>query len=108
MACHRCGCRMITKVGRSAPMLICTDCGLPVDQQESAESRRKHVWGYITLVGLASIGGAMFLLASMNEMRTTGQLEIPSEGEKERERERESRSGEGGAFIHPGGIVQYR
>jgi hypothetical protein len=104
MACHRCGCRMITKVGRSAPMLICTDCGLPVDPQESAESRRKHVWGYITLVGLASIGGAMFLLASMNEMRTTGRLEIPSEGEKEKE----SRSSEGGGYFHPGGIVQYR
>ena len=104
MACRRCGCRMVTKVGRTAPMLICTDCGLPVDQRETAELRRKHVWGYITLVGLASIGGAMFLLASVREMRPAGSLEGGSDWREEAARESEG-SGKGEVLVQPGALA---
>ena len=29
MACPKCGCRLLTKVGRSKTMLICSDCSHP-------------------------------------------------------------------------------
>lgn len=29
MACPKCGCRLLTKVGRSKTMLICSDCSYP-------------------------------------------------------------------------------
>jgi hypothetical protein len=94
MACRRCGCRMLTKVGRTTPMLICTDCGLPVDQRESAALKRKRLWGALTLVCMAVMGGAILLLASINEIRREGgfqdaerQTEASSEeGEKDEQR----------------------
>lgn len=85
---------MITKVGRTTPMLICTDCGHPVDQRESAAIKRKRLWGALTLVGMAVLGGAILLLASINEIRREGegqdakrQTEASSEeGEKDEQR----------------------
>lgn len=79
---------MITKVGRTTPMLICTDCGLPVDQRDSAALRRKRLWGALTLVGMAVVGGAIFLLASINEIRREG-------GGEDAERQTEASSDEG-------------
>jgi hypothetical protein len=100
---------MITKVGRTTPMLICTDCGQPVDQRECAVLKRKRLWGAITLMGMACIGGSMFLLSFVNEIRTAGRLELQSEGRGEAHREERSGSASGsGAFFHPGGVVQYR
>jgi hypothetical protein len=104
MACRRCGCRMLTKVGRTAPMLICTDCGLPLDQRESADLKRKRLWGALTLMTMASMGGVLLLMVSMNELRTAGRLQITSEGE----RAKAGRSTQGGAYFHPGGVVKYR
>ncbi|MEB3305203.1 MAG: hypothetical protein VKL58_03200 [Cyanobacteriota bacterium] len=105
MACRRCGCRMLTKVGRASPMLICTDCGLPVDQRHTADLNRKHFWGGLTLMTLASMGGVLLLMATMNEMRTARRLQITSEAE----RAKAGRSHEGDkAYFHPGGVVQYR
>ena len=31
MACPKCGCRLLTKVGRAKKMLICSDCSHPRD-----------------------------------------------------------------------------
>jgi hypothetical protein len=31
MACPKCGCRLLTKVGRSKKMLICSDCSHPLE-----------------------------------------------------------------------------
>ncbi|MEB3201983.1 MAG: hypothetical protein VKK05_04105 [Synechococcus sp.] len=104
MACRRCGCRMLTKVGRSTPMLICTDCGLPVDRRETADIKRKRLWGALTLMSMASMGGILLLMVSMNEMRTAGRLQITSHGE----RAKVGRSAESGAYFHPGGLVKYR
>ena len=95
---------MLTKVGRSTPMLICTDCGLPLDQRESADLKRKRLWGALTLMTMASMGGVLLLMVSMNELRSAGRLKITSEGE----RAKAGRSTEGGAYFHPGGMVRYR
>jgi cell division septation protein DedD len=66
---------MVTKVGHAKPMLICTDCGLPVDQRQTSEMARQRLWGALALVAMALISGAMLLLASINESRTAGFLE---------------------------------
>jgi hypothetical protein len=104
MACRRCGCRMLTKVGRSTPMLICTDCGLPVDHRETAELKRKRLWGALTLMSMACMSGILLLMVSMNELRTAGRLQITSQGESAKG----GRSGESGAYFHPGGVVKFR
>lgn len=75
VACRRCGCRMITKVGRTTPMLICTDCGLPMDQRETATLSRQRLSGAFALLAMALVAGAMVLLASVNEMRRARELE---------------------------------
>lgn len=80
---------MITKVGRATPMLICTDCGQPVDQRECAVLKRKRLWGAITLMGMACIGGSMFLLSFVNEIRTAGRLELQSERQVEAQQREE-------------------
>lgn len=61
---------MLTKVGRTHPMLICTDCGQPVDQLASSSLARKRIRGALSLLGLAAVGCGVFLLASMEEWRT--------------------------------------
>jgi hypothetical protein len=101
MTCRRCGCRMLTKVGRATPMLICTDCGRPVDQRETAELKRKRLWGAITLMGMAVLGAATFLLASMNEMRRAATLE----GAYERQGEASGEgAGEDRPLLEPSGL----
>jgi hypothetical protein len=82
---------MLTKVGRTHPMLICTDCGQPVDQRESAALARKRLWGAFTLVGLTLVSGSVLWLASIEERRmasgadeaTEQQAEGGGEGEGE-------------------------
>lgn len=102
MTCRRCGGRMVTKVGRSTPMLICSDCGLPVDQRETAVEKRKRLLGAITLVGMAALGGSVLLLASMNEMRTAGRID----GADLREDTSREEGGEGEqALPEPSGLV---
>jgi hypothetical protein len=89
---------MIAKVGRTTPMLICTDCGHPVDQRESAAIKRKRLWGALTLVGMAVVGGAILLLASINEIRREG-------GGQDAERQTEASSEEGEKVLEPSWLV---
>jgi hypothetical protein len=105
MACRRCGCRMIAKVGRTHPMLICTDCGLPMDQRESKDLARRRLWSAITLTILATVGGAMALLAAMNDVRTAHPLEESTE--RKEGGEREERGDEKSLFlIGPSGLTE--
>ncbi|MEB3194735.1 MAG: hypothetical protein VKO19_06415 [Cyanobacteriota bacterium] len=66
---------MVTKVGHAHPMLICTDCGLPLDQRESAAAARQRLWGALTLVTMAFVSGSTLLLATIYENRRAGSLE---------------------------------
>ncbi len=85
-------------------MLICTDCGLPVDHRETAELKRKRLWGALTLMSMACMSGILLLMVSMNELRTAGRLQITSQGESAKG----GRTGESGAYFHPGGVVKFR
>lgn len=66
---------MVTKVGHARPMLICTDCGLPLDQRDTAGIARRRLWGVLWLVGMALMSGAMLLLAMSYESRRVSPLE---------------------------------
>ncbi|MEB3325952.1 MAG: hypothetical protein VKM17_11545 [Cyanobacteriota bacterium] len=105
MACRRCGCRMLTKVGHARPMLICTDCGQPVDQRESIAMARQRLWGALTLVGLAMMSGSMLLLATMYEWRRPGSMEGVF-GTREEEAGNEEKREESRALFEPSGLVQ--
>ena len=74
---------MLTRVGRTKPMLICTDCGLPIDQRETAILSRQRLWGAVTLVAMAMVGSGMLLLASIKEMRQAKFLDDTSEDQTE-------------------------
>lgn len=95
VACRRCGCRMITKVGRTTPMLICTDCGLPIDQRQTATLDRQRLSSAVVLMVMALVAGSMVLLASVNEMRRAGSLDeasgSPAEASGEEGKEDERR-----------------
>lgn len=64
MACPKCGCRLLTKVGRSKTMLICADCGNP--QAPSPEMGRLQ-WRQLTsvalLLGIAAVATALSFLS---------------------------------------------
>jgi hypothetical protein len=96
---------MITKVGHARPMLICTDCGLPVDQRESIAMARQRFWGALTLMGMALISGAMLLLATIYEYRMAGSMEgsldRPEDGS-----EKEGKKDETRILLEPSGLVK--
>lgn len=61
MACPKCGCRLLTKVGRSKTMLICSDCGHP--HAPSAQSP-VFAWRQLsTVLLLVLISGVAFTLS---------------------------------------------
>ena len=44
MSCTKCGGRMVTKVGRTNTMLICSDCGHPrADKAQAHRVKLQHV-----------------------------------------------------------------
>lgn len=67
MACRRCGCRMVTKVGRKGNLLICSDCGVPVENIQGQEQHRQRLYAALALIGLTLVGGMIFVLAAMEE-----------------------------------------
>ncbi|MBM5817874.1 MAG: hypothetical protein FJ083_15220 [Cyanobacteria bacterium K_Offshore_surface_m2_239] len=96
---------MVTKVGHARPMLICTDCGLPVDQRQTSVMARQRLWGALTLVATFLISGSMLLLATIYDTRTAGSLEGSLDQAEERSGE-EGRKEEEGRLLEPSGLVK--
>ncbi len=96
---------MVTKVGHAHPMLICTDCGLPVDQRETSVMARQKLWGALALVTMFLISGSMLLLASIYESRTAGFLEESLEKADDRSKE-EGNNEEERVLLEPSGLVK--
>ena len=96
---------MLTKVGQSQRMLICTDCGQPVDQRESSAMARQRLWGALTLISLTVVSGAMLLLATMYESRNAdavrGSLDKPEDASGE-----EAKKGEETFLLEPSTLVK--
>ncbi|MEB3156355.1 MAG: hypothetical protein VKO26_02820 [Cyanobacteriota bacterium] len=92
-------------------MLICTDCGQPVDQRETSAMARQRVWGALALVVMALLSGSMLLLASIYESRTAGSLEdaldqAEERSGKERDKEDERLLLDPSDLIKPPGTVK--
>jgi hypothetical protein len=64
MSCTKCGCRMVTKVGRTSTMLICSDCGHP-----RAELHRPHRIAHQRWVTAAFLVAVAGLALAMSRMR---------------------------------------
>ena len=80
MACRRCGCRMVTKVGGRGNLLICSDCGVPVENLQGQQQHRQRLYAALALLCLTLVGGMVFLLAAMEDRLApwatqTGQIE---------------------------------
>lgn len=67
LACSRCGCRMVTKVGRRGNLLICSDCGVPVENLQGQQQHRQRLYAALALICMALVGGMIFLLAAIDE-----------------------------------------
>ncbi|MCP9808813.1 hypothetical protein KBY58_05140 [Cyanobium sp. HWJ4-Hawea] len=57
MSCSKCGCRMVTKVGVSQTLLVCTDCGHPRNEIHSQPQARQKAWAYLLMFCLVLAGG---------------------------------------------------
>jgi DNA-directed RNA polymerase subunit RPC12/RpoP len=67
MGCVNCGGRMLTKVGRKKPMLICSDCGHPLSESIDPKKQLTRVWGSLFMVSLTAIAIMTFFLAQVRE-----------------------------------------
>lgn len=91
MACRRCGCRMVTMVGRRGNLLICCDCGVPVENLQGQLQHRQRLYAALALISLTLVGGMIFLLAAMDDRLApwatqTGQSEGGTQSGNERQR----------------------
>ncbi len=91
MACRRCGCRMVTKVGRGGNLLICSDCGVPVENSQGQLQHRQRLYAALALIGLTLVGGMIFFLSALEERLApwstqTGQSEGGAENGGESQR----------------------
>jgi hypothetical protein len=58
---------MVTKVGRRGNLLICSDCGVPVENLQGQLQHRQRLYAALALSSLTLVGGMIFLLAAMEE-----------------------------------------
>ena len=64
MACPKCGCRLLTKVGRSRTLLICADCGHPQDPSlETGGFQWSQLSTVALLLGIAAVATALSFLS---------------------------------------------
>ena len=74
MACPKCGCRLLTKVGRSKTMLICSDCGHP---QQPATEGEMFQWRQLsTLVLLGAVAGVALALSLLSDSLMQGDIPL--------------------------------
>jgi hypothetical protein len=63
---------MVTKVGRRGNLLICSDCGVPVEIRQGQLQHRQRLYSALALIGLTLVGGMIFVLAAMEERLVPG------------------------------------
>ena len=71
---------MVTKVGGRGNLLICSDCGVPVENLQGQQQHRQRLYAALALLCLTLVGGMVFLLAAMEDRLApwatqTGQIE---------------------------------
>ncbi len=68
MSCTKCGCHLVTKVGRTNTMLICSDCAHP--RAEKAQPHRVKLQRLATAAFLAALAGLAFAMSRIMETTT--------------------------------------
>lgn len=89
MACPKCGCRLLTKVGRSKTMLICSDCGHP--HQRASESEIFQWRQLSSVLLLAAVGGVALALSLLSDSLTEGNTPLDEPSRLERSKEASAR-----------------
>jgi hypothetical protein len=82
---------MVTMVGRRGNLLICCDCGVPVENLQGQLQHRQRLYAALALISLTLVGGMIFLLAAMDDRLApwatqTGQSEDSAQNGDERQR----------------------
>jgi hypothetical protein len=82
---------MVTMVGRRGNLLICCDCGVPVENLQGQLQHRQRLYAALALISLTLVGGMIFLLAAMDDRLVpwatqTGQSEGGPQNGDERQR----------------------
>lgn len=54
-------------VGRRGNLLICCDCGVPVENLQGQLQHRQRLYAALALISLTLLGGMIFLLAAMDD-----------------------------------------
>ena len=66
MACPKCGCRLLTKVGRAKQMLICSDCSHP---REPSFDQLAFQWRQLsTLIFVLMVAGVPVFHTLVSDM----------------------------------------
>lgn len=78
-------------VGRRGNLLICCDCGVPVENLQGQLQHRQRLYAALALISLTLVGGMIFLLAAMDDRLApwatqTGQSEGGTQSGDERQR----------------------
>jgi NhaP-type Na+/H+ or K+/H+ antiporter len=60
---------MVARSGNSTSMLVCADCGWPVDPRTSSEEARKHWTGALLLLLFGLAGVISYFLVMVIESR---------------------------------------
>jgi len=72
MACPKCGCRLLTKVGRSKKMLICSDCSNPLEQSsDQLASQWRHLSTLMVVLMVAGVPVFHTLVSGMVSSTST-------------------------------------
>lgn len=82
MACPKCGCRLLTKVGHSKTMLICSDCGHPHKPSLDNPGSRWHQLSTVLLLVL--ISGVALTLSLLSDLVAREQFPLQEQPEQQR------------------------
>jgi len=74
MACPKCGCRLLTKVGRSKTMLICSDCGHPHPPALAGEIFQWRQLSTVLLLG--AVAGVALALSLLSDSLMQGDIPL--------------------------------
>lgn len=72
--CSRCGCRIVSKLGRGKGLLICADCGHPLPNLVDPNKRRNTVLAAFSLIAMLMVGTSVLVLDSQRSSQQQGDL----------------------------------
>ena len=82
MACPKCGCRLLTKVGRAKQMLICSDCSHPL---EPSSDQLASLWGQLsTFMFVLMVAGVPVFHTLVSGMVSSTSTPLPRESQIEK------------------------